>query len=98
MYVCVCVCVCLCVCVCVHVCVDIYTHKFFFIWFAVQYLLTFYSSLPYYNSICWCWTASRIVYFELTQEDFLSFSQNTFVYLYKWCKLDFELYEIHAKK
>ena len=43
--------------------------------FAVPYLLTFHSSLLYYNSICWCWTASRNVYFELTQEDFLSFSR-----------------------
>ena len=68
--------------ICVYVCIDIYTHTKFFVRFAVQYLLTFHSSLPYYNSICWCWTASRNVYFELTQEDFLSFSQNTFVYLF----------------
>ena len=94
MYLCIYVCVCMYmymyvymyiyiyICVCMYVCIDIYTHKKFFIRFVVQYLLTFHSSLPYYNSICWCWTASRNVYFELTQEDFLSFSQNTFVYLY----------------
>ena len=93
MYLCIYVCVCMYmymyvymyiyiyICVCMYVCIDIYTHKKFFIRFVVQYLLTFHSSLPYYNSICWCWTASRNVYFELTQEDFLSFSQNTFVYL-----------------
>ena len=72
--------------ICVHVCIDIYTHTKFFVRFAVQYLLTFHSSLPYYNWICWCWTASRNVYFEVTQEDFLSFSQNTFVYLYMTLK------------
>ena len=94
MYLCIYVCVCMYmymyvymyiyiyICVCMYVCIDIYTHTKFFIRFVVQYLLTFHSSLPYYNSICWCWTASRNVYFELTQEDFLSFSQNTFVYLY----------------
>ena len=80
-YVYVCIYVCVCIYMCVYVCIDIYTHTKFFVRFAVQYLLTFHSSLPYYNSICWCWTASRNVYFELTQEDFLSFSQNTFVYL-----------------
>ena len=73
---------------CVYVCIDIYTHTKFFIRFAVQYLLTFHSYLPYYNSFCWCWTTSRNVYFELTQEDFLSFSQNTFVYLYIVCIVD----------
>ena len=72
--------------ICVYVCIDIYTHTKFFVRFAVQYLLTFHSSLPYYNWICWCWTASRNVYFEVTQEDFLSFSQNTFVYLYMTLK------------
>ena len=40
------------VCVCIYVFIDIYTHKKSFIKFAVQYLLTFYSSLSYYNSIC----------------------------------------------
>ena len=94
MYVCMFVCVCMymCICVymyvyvymCVYVCIDIYTHTKIFIRFAVQYLLTFHSSLHDYNSIFWCWTASRNVYFELTQEDFLSFSQNTFVYLYMY--------------
>ena len=73
-----------CVCMCACVCIDIYAHTKFFIRFAVQYLLTFHSSLLYYNSICWCWTASRNVYFELTQENFLSFSQNKFAYLYIW--------------
>ena len=60
-YICECTYVSLYICVCVYVYVCI---------FAVQYLLTFHSSLPYYNSICWCWTASRNVYFELTEEDF----------------------------
>ena len=81
-YVYVCIYVYVYICVCMFVCIDTSTHTKFFIRFAVQYLLTFHSSLPYYNSICSCWTASRNVYFELTQEDFLSFSQNTFVYLY----------------
>ena len=80
-YMCVCICICMyiCICICiymcVYVCIDIYTHAKMFIRFAVQYLLAFHSSLLYYNSICWCWTASRNVYFELTQEDFLSFSR-----------------------
>ena len=94
MYVCWYICVCMYmylymyvyVYICVYVCIDIYTHTKFFVRFAVQYLLTFHSSLPYYNWICWCWTASRNVYFEVTQEDFLSFSQNTFVYLYMTLK------------
>ena len=91
------VCVCVCVyiwhihthiyniwCIYVYVCMDIYIyiHVKFFIRFDVQYLLTFHSSLLYYNSIHWCWTANRNIYLELTQEDFLSFSQNTFVFLY----------------
>ena len=42
----------MCVCMCLYVCIDIYTHKKNFIRFAVQYLLTFHSSLPNYNSIC----------------------------------------------
>ena len=70
------------VCVCVYVCIGIYTYTKFFIRFAVQYLLTFHSTLPYYNSVCWCWTTNRNVYSELTQEDVLLFSQNTFLYLY----------------
>ena len=37
---------------CVYVCIDINTQKKLFIKFAVQYLLTFHSSLPYFNSIC----------------------------------------------
>ena len=45
-------CVCVCVCVCMYVCIDIYTQKKKIIRFAVQYLLTFHSSLPNYNSIC----------------------------------------------
>ena len=97
---CVCVCVCICTygyvyvciyiyvymyCICsIYVYIYIYIYTYFFIRFAVQYLLTFHSSLLYYNSICWCWTASRNVYFELTQENFLSFSQNKFAYLYIW--------------
>ena len=92
------VCVCVCVyiwhihthiyniwCIYVYVCMDIYNiyiHTKFFIRFDVQYLLTFHSSLLYYNSIYWCWTANRNICLELTQEDFLSFSQNTFVFLY----------------
>ena len=43
---------CMYVYICVNVCIDINTHKKFFIKFAVQYLLTFHSSLLYYNSIC----------------------------------------------
>ena len=84
MYVCVCMCMCVYMYVYVYMCVYvyIYTHTKCFIRFAVQYLLTFHSSLSDYRSIFWCWTASRNVYFELTQEDFLSSSQNTFVYLY----------------
>ena len=88
MFICICLCIFVNVCMFVYMCVyvyvyvwiDIYTHTNFIIRLTVQYLLTFHSSLPYYNSICWCWTASRNIYFELTQEDFLSFSQNTFVY------------------
>ena len=38
--------------ICVYVCIDINTQKKLFIKFAVQYLLTFHSSLPYFNSIC----------------------------------------------
>ena len=98
MYICMnCMCVCMCVymahtytyiqhmvyiCVCVYGYIYIYIHVKFFIRFDVQYLLTFHSSLLYYNSIHWCWTANRNIYLELTQEDFLSFSQNTFVFLY----------------
>ena len=98
MYICMnCMCVCMCVymahtytyiqhmvyiCVCVYEYIYIYIHVKFFIRFDVQYLLTFHSSLLYYNSIHWCWTANRNIYLELTQEDFLSFSQNTFVFLY----------------
>ena len=82
-YVCIYVCIYIYVCVCIYVFIDIYTHK--------KVLL----NLPY--SISWLFiplcltiiqfvdaerTASRNVYFELTQEDFLSFSQNTFVHLY----------------
>ena len=69
-------------CMCVWIYIYIYIHVKFFIRFDVQYLLTFHSSLLYYNSIHWCWTANRNIYLELTQEDFLSFSQNTFVFLY----------------
>ena len=65
---------------CVYVCMYIYIYTELFIRFAVLYLLTFYSSLLYTNLICWCCTASRIIYLELTQdEDFLSFSQNPWV-------------------
>ena len=67
-------------CMYVYIDIYIYTRKMFFIRFAVHYLLTFHSS--YYNSICWCWKASTNFYFELTQEDFLSFSQNTSVYIF----------------
>ena len=81
-YICICIYVYICVCVCVYVCIGIYTYTKFFIRFAVQYLLTFHSTLPYYNSVCWCWTTNRNVYSELTQEDVLLFSQNTFLYLY----------------
>ena len=51
-YVCVCIYVYIYLCVCMYVCIDIYTHTKFFIRFVVQYLLTFHSALPYYNSIC----------------------------------------------
>ena len=51
-YVYVYVCICVYVYICVYICIDIYTHTNVFIKFAVQYLLTFHSSLPYYNSIC----------------------------------------------
>ena len=81
-YICICIYVYICVCVCVYVCIGIYTYTKFFVRFAVQYLLTFHSTLPYYNSVCWCWTTNRNVYSELTQEDVLLFSQNTFLYLY----------------
>ena len=81
-YMYICIYVYICVCVCVYVCIGIYTYTKFFIRFAVQYLLTFHSTLPYYNSVCWCWTTNRNVYSELTQEDVLLFSQNTFLYLY----------------
>ena len=84
-YLCVCIYVYVYIFMCAYVCIDIYTHTKFFIRFAVMYgtyLLTFHSSLPNYNSICWCWAARRYVYFELTQEEFLLFSQNTFVYLF----------------
>ena len=68
------------ICVYMCVCIYIYIYTELFIRFAVLYLLTFYSSLLYTNLICWCCTASRIIYLELTQdEDFLSFSQNPWV-------------------
>ena len=67
-------------CTYVCICVYVYIYTELFIRFAVLYLLTFYSSLLYTNLICWCCTASRIIYLELTQdEDFLSFSQNPWV-------------------
>ena len=72
---------------CVRMYVSIYIHTQNFLLDLLlctvpTYLLTFHSSLPNYNSICWCWAARRYVYFELTQEEFLPFSQNTFVYLF----------------
>ena len=84
MYVCAGMCMCVCiygcdVCVCVYR--YIFTHRIF-IRFAVQYLLSSHSSILYYNSICWCLTASRNISFELAQKDFLSFSEKIFVYLY----------------
>ena len=51
-----------------------------FLYLPISWL--FHSSLSNYNSIWWCWTSRRYVYFELTQDEFLSFSQNTFVYLF----------------
>ena len=83
-YVCVCICVYVYICVC-YVYINIYIHTKFFIRFAVQDLpisCLFHSSLSNYNSIWWCWISRRNVYFELTQDEFLSFSRNTFVYLF----------------
>ena len=51
-YVYICICVYVYIYICVYVCIDINTQKKLFIKFAVQYLLTFHSSLPYFNSIC----------------------------------------------
>ena len=69
------------ICVCMYVSIYIHTQNFLLdLLYSISWL--FHSSLSNYNSICWCWTARRYVYFELTQEEFLSFSQNTFVYLF----------------
>ena len=65
----------------VYIYIYIYMHTELSIRLAVQYLLTFHSSLLY-NFICWCCTASRNIYFELTEEDFLSISHNKFIYLF----------------
>ena len=84
-YLCVCIYVYVYIFMCVYVSIYIHTQNFLLdllLCTVPTYLLTFHSSLPNYNSICWCWAARRYVYFELTQEEFLPFSQNTFVYLF----------------
>ena len=95
MYVCVfvymCVCICICICMyicmciymCVYVCIDILNTKIFLL--NLLYIISWLFILLCLTIVQFVdaeWTASRNVYFELTQEDFLSFSQNTFVYLY----------------
>ena len=77
------VCICVCVYVCVYVCIDIYTHTKILLnllysisWLFILLCLTIIQFVDAER------TASRNIYFEVTQEDFLSFSQNTFIYFY----------------
>ena len=97
-YMCVCICICMyiCICICLYMCIYIYVCVCVCVcMYRYIYTQNFLLNLRY--SISWLFillcltiiqfvdaerTASRNVYFELTQEDVLSFSQNTFVYLY----------------
>ena len=88
MYVCVCLYVYMCVYMCVY-CVYMYLYVYRYRYIHTQnFLLDLLYSISWlfillcYNPICWCWKASRNIYFEQTQEELFFYIQNTFVYLY----------------
>ena len=90
MYVCVCLHIYMCVYICAYiVCICIYMYMYIDIDIYTQnvlldllYSISWLFILLCYNPICWCWKASRNIYFEQTQEELLFYIQNTFVYLY----------------
>ena len=59
-----------------------YVYVYMYIYVCVYVCIDIYTHKKIF--IKFARTASRNVYFQLTQEDFLSFSQNTFVYLYMY--------------
>ena len=92
--VCMCVCIYMCmymyvyvymyiyVCVCMYIYIYTHTKNFLLnLLYSISWLFTL-LCLTIIQFVDADWTASRNVHFELTQEDFLSFSQNTFAYLY----------------